>query len=202
MTALGAFTGAEAESALVQALRDGVTGVRIAAIKGSADLRIREAEPYIRYRARYDPERKVKDQALQALGEFGGRENLDFLQGLLKDKKVDAGSRATAFSVLLEKDTDGSRKELEDALALEAAGKDTTLLKAFQRALTQTERKGAAPLVEVYLLKSPDFGARIAGIDWVRRNKVLSLRALVAALAETDTVESVKKRAASALADL
>ncbi len=201
VTALGSFTGAEAEGAIVQALRDGIPGVRLAAIKASVALSIRASEPFVRFRARNDPDRKVKDESIRALGSLGGGENLRFLRDLLQDKKADAASRAVAFAVLLDRDADGSRGDLEKALAAEAGSKDATLLKAFQRALVQGTDKAAAPLVEAYLLKSPDFGTRIAGIDWARRNKVSSLRPAIAALAESDKVESVRTRAAAALAD-
>lgn len=202
VAALASFKGPEAEGAVVQALRDSVPAVRLAAVKAAASLSIRAAEPFLRFRARNDPDRKVKDESIKALGTLGGRENLDFLRDLLQDPKVEVPSRAAAFSVLLERNPEGSRGDLEKALAAEAASKDTSLLKAFQRALVQGTDKAAAPLVEVYLLRSPDFGTRIAGIDWVRRNKVGSLRSAVAALAETDKVESVRTRAAAALAEL
>jgi len=201
VAALGSFSGAEAESAIVQGLRDGIPGVRLAAIKASVALSIRASEPFIRFRVRNDPDRKVKDESIRALGTLGGGENLRFLRELLQDRKVDMASRAAAFAVLLDRDADGSRGELEKALAAEAVSKDTTLLKAFQRALVQETDKAAAPLVEAYLLKSPDFGTRIAGIDWARRNKVTSLKPAISALAETDKVESVRTRAAAALAD-
>lgn len=202
MTALGNFPGSEADAAIVQGLRDSVPAVRLAAVKASASRSIREAEPFIRFRARNDPDRKVKDEAIKALAGMGGRENLEFLRELLQDKKVDVPSRAGAFSALLERDADGSRADLEKALAAEAASKDPSLLKAFQRALVQGTDKAAAPLVQTYLLNSPDFGTRIAGIDWVRRNKVQSLRSAIAAMAESDKVESVRTRAAAALAEL
>ena len=202
MTALGNFPGSEADAAIVQGLRDSVPAVRLAAVKASASRSIREAEPFIRFRARNDPDRKVKDEAIKALAGMGGRENLEFLRELLQDKKVDVPSRAGAFSALLERDADGSRADLEKALAAEAASKDPSLLKAFQRALVQGTDKAAAPLVQTYLLNSPDFGTRIAGIDWVRRNKVQSLRSAIATMAESDKVESVRTRAAAALAEL
>lgn len=202
IAALGSFTGTEAEGAIVQGLRDSVPAVRLAAIKAAAALSIREAEPFVRFRARNDPDRKVKDESIKALGALGGRENLQFLRDLLQDKKADAPSRAAAFAVLLERDAGGSRGDLEKVLAAEASSKDTTLLKAFQRALVTGTDKASAPLVETYLLGSPDFGTRIAGIDWARRNKVGSLRPAIAAMAESDKVESVRNRAAAALADL
>ncbi len=202
VTALGVFSGAEAEAAIVQALRDSVPAVRLAAVKASVSRTIRDAEPFIRFRARNDPDRNVKNEAIKALAALGGRENLQFLRDLLQDRKADAPSRVAAFAALLEKDPEGSREDLDKALSAEAASKDPSLLKAFQRALVQGTDKAAAPLVEAYVLKSPDFGTRIAGIDWVRKNKVASLRTVLAALAETDKVESVRTRAAAALADL
>ena len=202
VAALGNFSGPEADAAIVQGLRDSVPAVRLAAVKASAARSLREAEPFIRFRARNDPDRKVKDEAIKALAAVGGRENLEFLRELLQDRKVDVPSRAGAFSALLERDADGSRADLEKALAAEAVSKDPSLLKALQRALVLGPDKAAAPLVEIYLLQSPDFGTRIAGIDWVRRNKVQSLRSAIAAMAESDKVESVRTRAAAALTEL
>ena len=202
VSALGAFPGPEAEAAVVQALRDSLPTVRLAAVKASALRSIRDAEPFIRFRARNDPDRKVKDESIRALGTLGGRDNFQFLRDLLQDTKADSASRAMAFTVLLERDTDGSRGDLDRALAAETVSKDTSLLKAFQRALVQSTDKAAAPLVEAYVLKSSDFGTRIAGIDWVRRNKVSSLKPVLSALAESDKTEAVRTRAASALADL
>ena len=199
INALGSFSGAEAEGAIVQSLRDSVVGVRLAAIKASVSLSIRAAEPFVRFRARNDPDRKVKDESLRALGSLGGRENLQFLRDILQDRKVDQASRAVAFSALLENDANGSRSDLKKALEAEASNKDPALLKAFQRALIQTNDKAATPLVEEYLLGSPDFGARIAGIEWARRNKVAALKPLIAALAESDKVETVRARATAAL---
>ena len=201
VTALGSFKDPAARSAVVQALRDGVTGVRLAAIKSAAAASIREAEPYIRYRARNDPEKKVREEALKALGGFGGGENLDLLREILQDKKSSVDSRTASFSVLLEKDPNGSRRELDKVLSAESTGKDKSLYKAFLRALSQTKEEGAAPLVETYLLRSEDHADRMAGIEWARRNKVRSLRPLIAAMAETDKAEAVKKRAAAALED-
>jgi len=202
ITALGSFPGNDAESAIVQGLRDSVPGVRLSAIKSSASLSIKAAAPYIRYRAQNDPDKKIRTESLKALGAYGGRVNINFLKDFLQNKKMDSGSRAAAFSVILEKDAEGSLDVLENAIANEIDLKDTTLLKAFLRELSLTNEKRAAPLIETYLLRSTDFTARIAGIDWVKKNKVSALKPIVAALAESDKVESVKKRATEALNDL
>ncbi|MCK7486276.1 MAG: HEAT repeat domain-containing protein [Bacillus subtilis] len=74
MTALGVFPVPRRTAAIVQGLRDSVPAVLLAAVKASVARRSGRRSPSSGFRARNDPDRKVKDEAIKALAGMGGGE--------------------------------------------------------------------------------------------------------------------------------
>lgn len=208
--ALGAFAagsgalGEEARGELVQALRDSFAKARIAACKAAADGKVKEALPFLKYKARSDPERAVKVAAITSLAVMGaaGVESGDsfaFLRERLEDKKESPEQRALCFGLLCRYDPTGSMKVLEARLAAEAAEKDRSFYTGLAREVANADKApDIAPLARA-LIADKEYLIRIAGIEWARKNKAQGFRADLEALARDDPSDMIKKRAADAL---
>ncbi|HTX71855.1 MAG TPA: HEAT repeat domain-containing protein, partial [Rectinemataceae bacterium] len=197
--ALGSFTGAEAENAIVQALRDSYVGVRIAACRAAGARAIAAALPYLRYKATSDPEVAVKTEALKALAALGAPA-FAFLRERMNDEKESDPVRTQCFGILLRKDAAGSMHELETLLVRLSTAPDRGLYTSFAREVANAaDAPGAGNLARI-LLSDKDFLIRIAGIEWIRKNKATALRPELQRLADSDPSEQIRKRAAEALA--
>jgi HEAT repeat protein len=105
--AMGSFSGAEAQKAIIDAFRDSYYKTRIAACKASAKNKMTEAIPYLKYRAENDEQQSVKDEAIRALGSIGTDESAKVLFSIFENKKAGDHSRVLVAGELLKIDADG-----------------------------------------------------------------------------------------------
>ncbi|MBN1243285.1 MAG: HEAT repeat domain-containing protein [Spirochaetales bacterium] len=199
---VGAAAGADpVEAALMEGLRDPNAKARIAAVEAVAVAGVSAAIDALEYKASRDPERAVKTAAIKSLGKLGGAKASRWLSDLFVDPKADAGLRALAFGALAANDRSEVLDKAPAVFASTATPREKTFRAALVRELLAVDDPLLAPLVEP-LLSDPDIGNRSAALEWARRNGAASLRAAIAAVAESDASEAVRRRAADVLGDL
>jgi HEAT repeat protein len=197
--ALGSFQGAEAEAAILDALRSSFPRTRIAACKAVATRKLTRAEPNLEYKAKNDPDKAVKTEALRALSLLGGREAFAFIAGIMNDRKLDSPSRSLALGLLARKDPMASMEAMSTLLSAEAKTPDRYLFKILAKEVANArDAPGIAPLARI-LMADKEYEIRIGGLEWARLTSAPDIRADVARLAESDSEVAVRKRAASVL---
>jgi HEAT repeat protein len=203
--ALGAFAsgsspaGGEARGALVQALRDSFPKARIAACKAVAAGKVEEGQPFLKYKARNDPERSVKAEALRALAVMGGSDSYAFLRERLEDRKESVEMRALCFGLLARYDPASSMDALSTRLRAEGAEKERSFYTALAREVANADKAPEIGKLARLLLADKEYLIRIAGIEWARKNKSAELKADLESMAGSDPSDVIKKRAADAL---
>ena len=201
--ALSAFATAEADRGILEAFRDSFVKVRMAACKGAAKRGLAEAIPILEYKAAKDPEKAVKTEAFKALAELGAAPGndrcFDFMKKYFEDPKSELVNRALVFGLLARKDP-SSMGWLAGKLADAAKEKERSFYTALAREVSAAaDAKEAAPLARV-LLADKDYLFRLGGLEWARKAKSAELRGDLAALAEKDPSEVIRKKAAEILA--
>jgi HEAT repeat protein len=198
VSALQNFEGEDAANAILQGLRDQHVAPRAAAVKAAEKRRLQAAIPFLEFRIKSDPERSIKDAAITALAAIGGKEGLEFLTVFLEDAKSPLAHRASAFVAIL---TYGSPDDLARPMAViqAAAGeKDKAVFLALARA-SMASNAPQAIWVARFLLSDFDHLIRLGAIAWAERNKATDLLPELEALADTDPVESLRKRVATTI---
>ncbi|HPE89685.1 MAG TPA: HEAT repeat domain-containing protein [Spirochaetia bacterium] len=196
--ALGEYSGADALSAVRQALRDSHALPRIAAAKAAGQSRDAEALPYLEYKASYDPEKAVREASIAALAKIGGPRADDYLSAFVAETKNGAQYRSAALKAILSDGGGGARKKALEAFAAAQADKDRALFTAFAKAAMSVDDEAAAPFAEL-MLGDKDYSMRLGALAWIERNRYAALAGAVRSVSETDASDAVKKRAAKAL---
>ena len=195
LAALGTYGTAEARSAILEGLRDANVIPRLAACKASGVAGNTDAVPYLAYKASYDPERSVREASIAALSQIGGDHVDDFLLNYIEDTKNEAGYRAAALAGLIAKGASASRGKARTLLLSAQEDKDRSLFAALARAIVAIDAPEAERFVEV-LLADKDFSVRLGALAWAERNKATAMLPLVQSVADSDSNDAVKRRAA------
>jgi HEAT repeat protein len=196
--ALQFFEGPEVENAILQGLRDQHVAPRTAAVKAAEQRKIKTAMPFLEFRIKSDPERSIKDAAIGALAGIGGNDGMEFLSVYLEDAKSPLAHRATAFVAIL---THGSNAYLERSMAViqaAASEKDKAVFLALARASMASSAPQAVRVAR-FLLSDSDHLIRLGAIAWAERNKATELLPELRSLADSDPVESLRKRVAATI---
>lgn len=201
ISALASFqNNGEADRAIIEALRDSVVSVRIAASKAAAKRKLPEALSPLIYKATNDPEKAVKTEAMRSIAELGGGEGFAFLRKYLEEPKNDSSLRTLAFGLLLRKDPSGSLSLLKERLLKESQEKSRDFFTQLAREVANaSDATAAAPLARI-LLSDSDYQIRLGGLEWARKTKSPEIKADLAALADKDPSETIRKRAKDILA--
>jgi HEAT repeat protein len=104
ITALGPFSGDEADKAILEGFRDSYYRTRLGAAQAAGKRRLEEAVPYLRYRAENDDVPAVKDEAIRALGAIDSGGSRDILESLFKERKNSDRVRILAAEMLIQND--------------------------------------------------------------------------------------------------
>ena len=135
IAALGPFSGALAEQAILDGFRDSYYRTRMGAAQAAGQRKMEEAVPYLRYRAENDEVPAVKDEAIKALGEIGNAEAIRTLDAIFSERKNSDRVRIIAAEMLLKIDSPSWASkvivELDDAKATH----QTALYNGFLRVL-------------------------------------------------------------------
>lgn len=181
---------------IVQSLRDSHVIPRLAAVQAVGDLKITQAIPYLEYQFKQDPEKKVKEQAIIALGKIGSDACREILVHAITDDKTPDVYRALVFSVFVENFGDKYEKgsPVLEFFIKAMNDKTRTLFTEITRKIFTSSNLNFVPFV-VLLLDDKDFTMRLNALVWIERNKLKDFLDKIQQMSETDPVENVRKKA-------
>jgi HEAT repeat protein len=197
--AAAAFGGTEAEQMMLSAIRDDQARVRLAAVEGIKRLGLENAAPYLLLRAKSDPEQSVRFAAFDALAALNSQEGVDFLLGVVKEKKSADAARVRAAAALLE-----NGKGVEGVLEVtgETLGDDKkatlTLRYALGKELAKRENAAFADMCRLFLA-SKDVTTQGIGLDIWAKGKYAGVRGDVEAISTDEKAGVNQKKAVRVL---
>jgi HEAT repeat protein len=119
VTALGPFSGAAVDAAILDAFRDSFYKTRVAAAQASLQRKLADAVPYLKFRAERDDVPLVKEEAIRALGAIANGDALGILEELFTTRKNSDRVRVVAGEMLMQSEParflDAFIKELDEA---------------------------------------------------------------------------------------
>jgi HEAT repeat protein len=193
-SALAGFDLGEVEGALQEALRDNNARVRQAAAAALARKDAQKSVDILIYKARLDPERAVRLEAIRSLGAIGNARALSYLKEAYRDRLLANPYREEALGALLQYDPGGSLGAVREVVEAEWGSKDPAVLEFTARRLAALKQGGLGELLGRFL-DSPNLAVRLYGLRGIRLNRLGSLREKVRALAEGDPHPAVRREA-------
>jgi len=200
-SSLANFDMGEVEGLLQQALRDSNVRVRVAAAKGLANAQARSSVDILIYKAKKDPERQVRLQAIEALGVIGTPQAFGYLQDLYRDKIALPAYREAAFTALCENALQDNLEVFREVVEQEWGSKDQKVVEFTARKLSSTEAPGLKWLYDRFL-DSPNVFVRIYGLRGIGRNGLRTLREKVEKISTDDPYPAARQTALSVLEGL
>ena len=171
----------EAQQTIMQGIRDEHWRVRQEAIKAAKENKMKDAVPYLIYRARNDSEKVIKEEAYTSLAAVNTEEANDFLVTQLGEKKVGDATKKKIVEVLLKEGNAGQKEIL--ALAEECVKDDKR--KDLRYAIGKELAKYENPAYEDICLKylaSKDSTTQSLGLDIYKMNKFNSAETTMRAI--------------------
>lgn len=187
----------EAQQTIMQGIRDEHWRVRQEAIKAAKENKMKDAVPYLIYRAKNDSEKVIKEEAYTSLAAVNTEEANDFLVTQLGEKKVGDATKKKIVEVLLKEGNAGQKEIL--ALAEECVKDDKR--KDLRYAIGKELAKYENPAYEDICLKylaSKDSTTQSLGLDIYKMNKFNSAETTMRAIytdkkANTGVKNRIKK---------
>jgi HEAT repeat protein len=127
VSALGPFEGPEVTAVILEAFRDSFYRTRIGAAQAAGTRKLREAVPYLAYRAERDDVPQVKDEAVKALAAIGTPETEAILASFFEERKNSDRVRILASEMLMRDHAEAYAEKLVSELD-DAKGKNQTAL--------------------------------------------------------------------------
>jgi HEAT repeat protein len=184
----------EAKDLVVQAIKDAQYKVRLDAIDAAANMKLKDAVPYLIYRAKNDPEAAVKKKAYEKLAAYEDGEADKFLVGQITDKKTSDAVKKQATEALLKYGKAGRSQIAKWAEALAADDTKKPMRRDVGKLLTKYSDGAFAGACEAYL-SSQDRDTRAIGLDMYTAGKFSSCDSKVRAIADDKKMGTLQKRA-------
>lgn len=183
----------EAQATIIQAVRDEHWKVRQEAIKACQELELKEAVPYLTYRAENDKERVIKEAAIVCLSKLNSSAADNFLKEML-DKKIADNIKIKVVQVLLEADH-GEKEILELAEKCVDDVKYKNLCKGIGKELSKHSRHSFAGICQKYL-ESKDSDIVALGLDMYKNCKMGAVEPQLRLIAEDKKANSTNRNRA------
>ena len=184
----------EAVNLVLQAIRDEYYKVRIEAIKACKELNLKEAVPYLIYRAEKDIEKSVQKECYPVIAFLNTNEGNDFLIKRITEKKVSDTDKLLAASALIENGNIGE----DEILLLAKEALNDNRRKNLRNELGKLFIKYAKPsysdICAAYL-QSDDVTTVSQGLEMYKKGQFESAKGSVMKVAEESKNSSNKKRA-------
>jgi HEAT repeat protein len=195
--ALGPFTGATAENAILDAFRDSYYRTRIAAAQASRDRKLVSAIPFLKFRAERDDVPTVKDEAIRALGAIGNDDANAVLESLFLERKNTDRVRILSGDMLM-KSTGGKNfgkliTELDEAKKKNQTALYNGFLKIVGESISESN-KSEIETVAKRFLSTGGILEKLYGLDMASNNKLTSLKEEIITLTK-DKNESLSRKA-------
>lgn len=192
--ALAAFDLNEVESLLQEGLRDQNARVRLASAKALANKGAQKSVDILIYKARNDPERQVRLQAIQSLSVIGGGRVVEFLRNTYRDPRQANPCREAALAALAELDLAEALPAVRAVVEEEWPKKDLGVMELTARIVAGLTGQGLEGVLG-RLLEHPQPSIRLYGLRGVRRNRLAGLREKVKRLETEDPHPAVRREA-------
>ncbi len=184
----------EAVNLVLQATRDDYYKVRIEAIKACKELNLKEAVPYLIYRAEKDAEKSVQKECYPVIAFLNTNEGNDFLIKRITEKKVSDTDKLLAAGALIENGNIGE----DEILLLAKEALNDNRRKNLRNELGKLFIKYAKPsysdICAAYL-QSDDVTTVSQGLEMYKKGQFESAKGSVMKVAEESKNSSNKKRA-------
>ena len=184
----------EAQETIIQGIRDEHWRVRQEAIKTAKEQKMKDAVPYLIYRAKNDSEKVIKDEAYSSIAAINTNEANDFLVEQLGEKKVGDATKKKIVEVLLKEGNAGEKEILELAEECLKDDKRKDLRYAIGKELAKYQNSSYEAICLKYL-ESKDSTTQSLGLDMYKMNKFNSAEATMRAIyADKKANSGVKNR--------
>lgn len=199
--ALGGFEETEIIPLLIQALKDSFWRVRISACRSLAAKKAVEAIPILVFKAKKDPEMKVREAATTAIGEINNSEGNVILRELYINELTPQSIRLIALENLVKYDLEDSLESIQKVIQAEWDKKSSKVLERTAYHLSLTESASLEPVFSRFL-GSGEIAIIIYGIRGIERNKFGELKEFIEKLSTEGNQRSIRQAALAALENL
>jgi len=193
-SALANYAMSEVEDLLIEGLKNSNVRVRIAAARGLANKEAKKAAKVLIYKARRDPEKSVRLQAIESLGQIGSNEAVDFLLELFSDKKQSPDVLETTLCTLVDNHLNSSLKTIREVIDREWQEKDQKTIEFIGKKLSQTEHSGLKDIF-TKILESNNFIVRIYAIRGMEYNRTAGYKEIIKSISTEDPHPAARKAA-------
>jgi HEAT repeat protein len=197
-SALANFSMEEVQDLLIQGLRDDNPRVRITSAKALADPQAKNAVDILIYKAKNDPDKGVRSEAIRTLGAIGGPAALEFLEELYLSEGKTLADREIALTALADNKLSRALKAAGDLIRRDTGARDQTALEMTAKKLAGLESPELKSLYD-QLLGSTNPALRIHALRGIGKNGFRDYRSRIEELAEKDPHPAVRQIAASVL---
>ncbi len=188
---------ADAKKTIIQATRDSYFRTRLEAIKAIKENSIKDADEYLIYRAKNDPEGVVKESCYKAIAALDTGDGNDYLVSQITDKKVSDNVKAKIADALLEAGNSGKSEIAELAKSVVKDDRRKPLRYALGKAMAKYP-DGSFSDICVEYIESKDVSTQGTGLDMYASGKYGAASSLVEDLS-TKVSNDPKKRNANAM---
>jgi HEAT repeat protein len=197
-SALSHFNMDEVEGLLRQGLRDSNVRVRVASAEGLANEQAKASVDILIYKAKNDPERQVRLQAIEALGVIATPQAFGYLRELYGNKIALPVYREAAFTALCDNALLDNLDVFREVIEQEWASKDQKVVEFTAQKLSTTTAPGLKWFYERFL-GSPNVYVRIYALRGIGRNGLRTLREKVEKVSTDDPYPAARQVALSVL---
>jgi HEAT repeat protein len=198
--ALGSFSGEAVDTAILESFRDTYFKTRLAAIHSAKKRRIKEAVPYLRYRAEKDEASAIKEAAVSALGDFHETDADNAIFMIFNDTKNSDTLRSLCVEILIKNNADKYTENIITKLDEAKAKKQTALYKGLLKALSAAKTDKVENLT-ARLFASTDVAEKFYALDMTANNRFTIFKSEVEKLTQEKNL-SLSRRAKSTLEKL
>ena len=201
--AIGQYDTAESKAFLLKGLRDSFWRSRVVAAKALGELQYSEAVPILVYKAKNDPENKVKIEAIQALGAIGNAKAVEELRDFYTSKKYSLEIRKSALLTLTNHHTESSVNVFKEIIQKEW-GTNQSRPNILMETVKALSKQTSPALKEIFLLllDHPHYIVTMLAIRGIQKNGFTELKGRIESLTEEGNSKPVRKTAADALESL
>lgn len=201
VNALTNFDTPEANRALVDSLRDNFWRVRVAALETIAEREMTDALSAVMYKARRDPERRVRLEAIKTVAALDQAEGWELLRERFENERTATDERGAMADELIRHNLDDSIDTIITVIESEWETENSRVLDTIGRIISQVEDPGIEPIAARFL-DHPNYILQIYALRAVRRSRLASLLEITEARQEEGNHRAVQQAATRALEEM
>lgn len=172
----------DAKKVILEGIKDDYWRVRQESIRACKEMDLKEAVPFLIYRAKNDNEKVIKEDCLVSIAALNTSEGNEFLVEQITDKKVSDANKSKAAEVLLKEGHAGQKEIIQLALEIANDDKKKNLRYAIGKELAKYDNPSFADVCCQFLL-SKDATTQSLGLDMFKIGKYSSAETIVRTIA-------------------